>query len=389
MLQSLSLLLFVLSALGLVALLIQALAVRAHLRRPLARPKQVRGVSILKPLCGLDDDLEATLEHFARLPWPELELLLGVKDTDDAAFPIARRIASRFPSRVRVVLQRGAPVMNPKVNQLITLAKAARFDLLMVSDSNALVEADAISELVAHFEDPRVGCVANPVTGRGHQTLGALLDNLHLATFLGPGQIGAKLTSDRDVVIGKSMTLRRDVLEAMGGFAMFGDYAAEDFAIGMAVRHQGLRNVIATSPVWNIAVRRTVRSFFDRYRRWAVLQRTGVTLPTYLAQGLLNPAPLALLGWVLSPSMTGALVVAGVMLTRLATDLWAAKALQLSPRTSAIWSASLVKDALLFLAWAEGLARRTIVWRGNRLEVAEGGRLVRHALSGEVLEGAR
>lgn len=389
MLQSLSLLLFVLSALGLVALLVQALAVRAHLRRPLASPKQVRGVSILKPLCGLDDDLEATLEHFARLPWPELELLLGVKDPDDAAYPLARRIASRFPARVRVIVQRGAPVMNPKVNQLITLAKGARYDLLMVSDSNALVEADAIAELVAHFEDPQVGCVANPVTGRGHQTLGALLDNLHLATFLGPGQIGAKLTSDRDVVIGKSMTLRRDVLEAMGGFAMFGDYAAEDFAIGMAVRHQGLRNVIATSPVWNIALRRTVGSFFDRYRRWAVLQRTGVTLPTYLAQGLLNPTPIALAACVVAPSTTAGLTLLFVALVRLATDLWAARAMQLSPRSSVLVGASLVKDALLFLAWAEGLVRRTIVWRGNRLEVAEGGRLVRHALSGEVLEGAR
>ncbi len=387
-LQILSFVLLALAAFGVFALSVQAIATHLHVRRPPRVPRAVRGVSILKPLCGLDDELERTLEHFATLSWPASELLLGVKDTDDAAFPLAHALARRFPERVRVVVQRGSPAMNPKVNQLITLARAARFDLLMVSDSNAIIEAGALDEIVAHFEDPTVGCVANPVSGRGHQTLGALLDNLHLASFLGPGQIAAKAFG-RDVIIGKSMTLRRDVLEAMGGFARFGDHAAEDFALGVAVSQHGFRNVIARHPVWNVAVHRGVRSFFDRYRRWAVLQRTGVTLPTSLAQGLLNPWPLSVLAWAASPGLQSASACAAVLVARIVIDVSSARAMQLTPLRAHVVPALVVKDVLIFLAWFEGLFRRTIWWRGNRLVVAPGGLLLRPAVASESLEGAR
>ncbi len=388
MLQTLSFVVLSLAAFGVFALSVQAIATQLHLRRAPRVARAVRGVSILKPLCGLDDELEKTLEHFATLPWPAYELLLGVKDTEDAAFPLAHALARRFPARVRVIVQRGAPAMNPKVNQLITLAKAARFELLMVSDSNAIIDSSALDEVVAHFEDPTVGCVANPVSGRGHQTLGALLDNLHLASFLGPGQIAAKALG-KDFVIGKSMTLRRDVLEVMGGFARFGDCAAEDFALGVAVTRLGLRNVIARHPVWNVAVHRSVRSFFDRYRRWAVLQRTGVSLTTYLAQGLLNPWPIAVLGWALAPTASAALACALVLAGRIVLDVFSARAMGLNPLSAQLVPAVVVKDLLLVMAWFEGLFRRTIWWRGNRLEVAEGGLLLRPAIDNDALEGAR
>lgn len=377
------------SIVGVLALTVQALAVLRARRTPVPRPKAPTGLSVLKPLCGLDEALEQNLEHFARMTGPTVELLLGVKDVDDPAFQVARRVAQRFPGHVHVVVQRGAPVMNPKVNQLVTLAKAARFELLMVSDSNAWLDPEALDEVRAHFDDPTVGCVANPVSGRGHESVGALMDNLHLAAGIGAGQLAAKRLVDVDLVVGKSMTLKRDVLESMGGFAAFGDYAAEDFAIAQAVRHQGLRNVIASNPVWNVAVRRSVRSFFERYRRWAVLQRTGVSLPVSLAHGLVNPWPLSLIGWALAPSPEAALVSVAVLSARLGLDLLAAHLMQFSPVTPATALLVPMKDVLLFLAWVEALFRRSILWRGNRLEVEPGGKLVRPRLTGLAPEGAR
>jgi len=385
----LSVVCFVLAGAGLSLLLAQLLAVRWYLSRPLPVPTATPGFSVLKPLCGLDDELEQNLRAFAALEWPRVEVLLGVKDLDDAAFPLARRMARAFPERFRVVVQRGAPANNPKVNQLITLEREARFELLMVSDSNAVLGPHALAEIAALFEDPSVGCVANPVSGRGHQTFGALLDNLHLAAFLGAGQIGAKVGADRDFIVGKSMTLRRELLRAMGGFGAFGDFAAEDFAIGQAVRALGLRNVIAQHPVWNVAVNRTVGSFFERYRRWAILQRTGVSFVHYVTQVVLNPWPLALLGALLMPSAETFAAVGFIFLLRAALDGLCAHRLQLRPSSPALIPAVAVKDLLLLMAFIEGLFRRTIRWRGNRLVVAQGGRLVRPAVAGEALEGAR
>src|SRR5262252_640942 len=104
------------AGIGCVLLLIQIGALVIHLRKPaLARPAWAPSISILKPLCGLEDDLELHLEQFAQLPYPRYELLLGVKDANDAAFGLARKMAARHPRRVRVVLQRGEPGLNPKV----------------------------------------------------------------------------------------------------------------------------------------------------------------------------------------------------------------------------------------------------------------------------------
>jgi ceramide glucosyltransferase len=377
------------AALGVLTLFGELVVIALARRRPVPRATTTQGLSILKPMCGVDDGLEHTLEHFARMTGPSVELLLGVKDLEDPAFPIARRVAARFPDTVRVVPQRGSPVMNPKVNQLITLTKAARFELLMVSDSNAFLAPEALDEIQAHFEDPRVACVANPLSGKGHRSFGALLDNLHLAAFVGAGQIAAKVVADRDLVIGKSMTLRRSVLERLGGFGAFGDYAAEDFAIGQAVRHQGLRTVVAAHPVWNVAVRRSVKSFFDRYRRWAVLQRTNVSLPTYLGQAFFNPWPLAVLAWVAQPSIPTTVGLAVILLLRIALDLGTARVMNLEPIPARAALVVPLKDVLLFLAWVEALFRRTILWRGNQLQVAPGGKLVRPAIDGLATEGAR
>src|SRR5439155_12021378 len=122
-----------------------------------------RGISILKPLCGLDDDLVANLESFVAIDYAPYEVLLGVRDRHDAAYPIALALARRFPRRVRVVLQRGAPGLNPKVNQLATLARAARYEIVVVSDSNVRVPDGYLDEIAAHLEDPRVGLVTHPI----------------------------------------------------------------------------------------------------------------------------------------------------------------------------------------------------------------------------------
>src|SRR5262245_44502238 len=94
-----------LGALGLSVLAVQWLAVRRHLRAPAPVPDRNPAISILKPLCGVDDDLLSNIECFATLPYPDFEVLLGVKDTRDAAWPVARAAAERWPARVRVLVQ--------------------------------------------------------------------------------------------------------------------------------------------------------------------------------------------------------------------------------------------------------------------------------------------
>ena len=51
-------------------------------------------VSIVKPLCGLDDELEQNLESFFELDYPDYEILFSFASEDDPAFAVARRVAN-------------------------------------------------------------------------------------------------------------------------------------------------------------------------------------------------------------------------------------------------------------------------------------------------------
>ncbi|WP_224249461.1 ceramide glucosyltransferase [Hyalangium gracile] len=374
-----SLVLLAAASVGLVALAVQLVYVLRHRREcPLPRSEGAArpGISILKPLCGVDDDLEANLEQFASLDYPSYEVLLGVKDMRDPAYAVARAAVARWPQVMRLVLQEGEPGLNPKVNQLVTLSSEARYDLWVISDSNVRVAPGYLDGIADGFEDPTVGCVTHPIGGIGEQTLGSLLDNLHLASSAAAGVIAAKRLADKDIVVGKSMALRREDVEALGGFFSVKDVLAEDFVIGQWVtRRLGKRVHVATTPVFNVSLRKCVGAFFKRYVRWSVIHHSSVGTMTYLAQGLLNPVPLALLAALLEPGMPAFAAVAALAMTKAAIDVTVFRMLRPEPVSWRTVPAVLIKDALLFVAWCNGLFSRTVDWRGTRLRVLPGTRL--------------
>jgi ceramide glucosyltransferase len=381
--HALSLALLALAALGTFALGVQLFFVLRHrwtsarLLTPVSGGGPV-GISILKPLCGVDDDLETNLARFATLGYPEYEVVLGVKDTRDPAYAVACEAVARWPHVMRLELQHGEPGLNPKVNQLITLAGAARHDLLVISDSNTRVGPDYLEEIARTFEDPTVGVISHPVSGIGEQTLGSLMDNLYQCTSAGAGQIAAKQAADQDIVVGKSMAMRREDVEALGGFYSVRNVLAEDYVIGRWMTQRlGKRAVVARSPVYNVSRKKSVLAFFKRYVRWSIIHHTCIPTPVYLAQSLLNPLPWALLGALLSPSVLAFGVLGAVTVAKLLHDVTVFNALR--PEQAASWRtvpAVLLKDVLLFAAWTNGLFARSVDWRGNKLRVLAGSRLV-------------
>ena len=167
-------------ALGLLVALIQALAQRALIQAPTPpMPRELPAISILKPLKGVDTDLEENLRSLFRLRYPAFEIILGTEDPDDPALPIAWRVAAEFP-RVRSVILSGAtPIgFNPKVNNLASLASGARHSLLLISDSNVRVPDDHLRDLVAHRALAGGGLTWSLFRGVGGQGLGGMLESL-------------------------------------------------------------------------------------------------------------------------------------------------------------------------------------------------------------------
>jgi len=370
--------LFAVALLGILLVFLQLVILRRHASSARPEASHLAGVSVLKPLCGVDEDLWKNLEVFAALDYPRYEVLLGVRDPSDPAWPVAAAAAARWPDRFRLVRQRGEPGLNPKVNQLITLAAAARHDILVISDSNVRVQPDYLREIAWHLQSEDVGLVTHPIVGVEERSIGALFDNLHLASSVTPGMVAAKCLARRDVVVGKSMALRRRDVDSLGGFESVKDVLAEDYVLGLKVTAElGKRVAMAVVPVENVNRTRPLREFLGRYTRWCTMQRKIAGSAVYGSQLVLNPVVVAAMAAALSPNLSSALLFAAVCALKALMDDAAARTLR---GVGFPWRSLLLvpaKDLLFAVAWARGFVKNTVDWRGHRLRVLAGSALAR------------
>jgi ceramide glucosyltransferase len=202
----------------------------------------------------------------------------------------------QLPTRVSV--GEDESLENPKVALLERMSWHSDGDWVVVSDSNVRVPPDYVRDALAHAA-PDVGLITHLVAGCGGRSFGSLAENLQLNCFVAPALCGVRFLAGQVCVIGKSMFLRREALQKIGGFQSAGHFLAEDYVIGQAIVRAGYRVVIAAQPVpawhegWSLG------RFVSRHLRWAVMRRS-VSRSAYVVELLLNPAPILLLLWLLS-----------------------------------------------------------------------------------------
>jgi ceramide glucosyltransferase len=333
-------------------------------------------VSVLKPLAGRDDDLDANLESFARLEYPSFEILLGVASADDAAFPAARAFAARHPELdVKLCVTDPDAAMNPKVAQLVGLRAMASGEVLVISDSNVRVRPCYLGSMVGGLEDPNVGMVWSAFSGEGERTLGAALENLQICASTMPGIVALNSVSRRTLVVGKSMAFRAKDLDPMGGFGSVGDVLAEDYVLGQRFLDAGFRIHTSLDLVENRNTTGTLATMVDRHTRWAKLRRS--LLPQgFLFEPLMTPLLVATLGLVAAPSGETALAFGAACLVQTLGAMFAVYVAR--GRWLHWWYAPLeiVRSYALALCWARACVSRRIAWRGHPFTLQAGSVIV-------------
>ena len=111
---------------------------------------------------------------------------------------------------------------------------------MVVSDSNVRVGDDYVRDALSHAA-PDVGLITHLVAGCGGRSFAAFAENLQLNCFVAPAICGVRFLAGRICVIGKSMFLRREALEQIGGFQSAGHVLAEDYMLGQAIVQAGYR----------------------------------------------------------------------------------------------------------------------------------------------------
>jgi ceramide glucosyltransferase len=324
-------------------------------------------VSILKPLAGGDDDLEQNLESFARLRG-SYEVLLGVASALDPAVAIAERVARRHPGVFRVLVTDPDDAMNPKVAQLVGLARASSGQLLVVSDSNVRARPDYLEQLAGASFDDEVGLVSCLVAGVGEKTVGAALENAILGAHVAPGVAAAYACTGRAITIGKSLAISRAALDRVGGFEAFASVLAEDHALARRVASAGLKVRLVTVAVENVNSTCSMRRSIERHGRWAKIRRamapSGFALELFLHPIAISTAALAV-----APTKTQALLLAAAIV--LQTLLSRARIARLRGSAPALRYApvEVLASYVLVFSWLRACVSRRVEWRGHPFRV--------------------
>jgi len=237
-------------------------------------PHGTSPVSVLKPVLGHHDELEANLESFCVQSHPQYELIVGAADSNDPALAVARRVRDRHPEvAFKIVSGQWSNGSNPKVRNLRNLLAHARYPTVLVSDGDVRVDPEYLSIMAGAIEQPNVGLVSNLIVGEGERTLGAAAENAQFNGFIAASTAAAALIARHPIVVGKSMLFRRDALTNAGGFAAAANVLAEDYLLGRAVAQAGYQVRVLGHCVRAISCQRSLPRMVQRQLRWAQIRR--------------------------------------------------------------------------------------------------------------------
>ena len=351
------------------------LTILAAVRYRAVRPPELRGatpISVLKPLAGLDDGLEANLRTFFEQSYPRFELLFAVRSPDDPAIAVVERLRTRYPGvPSRLIVVGEPPYPNAKVYSLDRMLAAAEHDLLVMADSDIRVTPDMLSTIAAEFQDERLGLATCPYRAGPGRSFWSTLEAIGLNTEFIGGVLVARMLDGMKFALGPTIAARRQTLARIGGFDAVKDYLAEDFVMGKLAAERG-DGVILSSYVIEHAIGAQPFAANMRHRlRWN--RSTRRSRPWgYIGQVFTNPLPPALVLCAVKPEWWPVLAV--TVLFRAAAGWATAGHVLRDPLTRRLWWLTPLQDIASFLVWLAGFFGNTIVWRGRKYYLLPDGR---------------
>jgi ceramide glucosyltransferase len=338
-------------------------------RRRKDAPHDHAGVSIVRPVCGIENHGEETLRSGFLLDYPNYEIIFCAAAAHDPVVPVVQALIAEHPEvPAQLLIGNDAISDNPKLNNVCKGWRAAEHDWLIMADSNVLMPRDYIRRLLATWRAD-TGLVASPPIGSRSDGFAAELECAFLNTYQARWQYVADSVGF-GFAQGKTMLYRKRDIEAAGGIRQLGNEPAEDAATTKIVRAAGLRVRLVDAPFEQPLGHRRAADVWARQRRWARL-RTASFKEFYLLEALAGGAlPLALAADVVVALCLPLLVVllpfviwygAEAMLAYLAG--W-----HLGWRSPFAW---MVRDLLLPLLWILGWLGTGVTWRGHHISTVE------------------
>lgn len=335
------------------------------------RPKSLllhkhEGVSLVRPVCGLESHIEDTLSSSFRQNHTNYEVIFCVASENDPALPLLNALILRYSCiEARILVGDAQISQNPKLNNMAKSWSVARHNLIVFADSNLLLEPDYCSRVQSAFADSLVAVVSSPPVGDQAEGFWGEVECAMLNTHAARWQFAAS-AAGLNFAQGKTLAFRRDAFDGDLMHALACE-PAEDAAATKLVHANGRKLSVLAPPFTHPVGMRSARAFWDRHVRWARLRRA--TFPVIFAlEAICGIFPAILLLSLSSVFSLGQLVV----VTVLAVFIWYgaefALARVLGWRTNRWFlPACLVRDAMLPVFYVAAWRSGGFEWRGNKM----------------------
>jgi ceramide glucosyltransferase len=326
-------------------------------------------ISILKPLSGLDLDLESNLRTFFEQDYPSFEILFAVKHVDDPAAAVVEKLQreySHVPSQLLITGE--PPYPNAKVFSLDRMMTAAANDLLVMSDSDIRVTPALLPTVAAEFQETSLGVSTCPYRAVAGASFWSRLEAIGMNTDFLAGILVARMLAGMQFAVGPTIVARKKVLTSIGGFDRLKDYLAEDFVMGKFAAEAGHGVALSSYVIEHHIGSSDWRENAAHRLRWTRSTRRSRPLG-YLGQLFTMPVPLALLVCVVHPAYWPVLPVT-LILRGLAAYVVSSSVL----KAKLNWLLLPMEDLIGFCFWIAGFFGTTITWRGRKYFLQTDGR---------------
>lgn len=335
-------------------------------------PSRYPPVTLLKPLHLDEPRLRQNLESFCRQDYPApLQIVFGVQDPLDPAAKIVDELKRDHPELdIELVIDTRIYGTNRKVSNLINLVGRAKYDVLILSDSDIEAGLDYLPTVTASLEQANGGAVSCLYSGFALDNIWSRLVAMGINYQFIPNVLFGTTVGLAAPCFGSTIALRKDLLRRIGGMEAFSNLLADDYEIGRAVRERGYRTTLAPVVVAHTCIERTGHEMFAHELRWARTIRL-LNLRGHWGTIVTHALPLALLGIVLSGfTAFAATVLAAALAARLAVKWRMDRVLGTSAGPA--WLLPL-RDVLSFAIFLGSLFGGNVRWRGSRFLVAPDG----------------
>ena len=332
-------------------------------------------VTILKPLCGIDQGTYTNLASFCQQNYPQYQIIFSVRSSTAPSIEVIEKLIQQFPEiDINLLVKDQIIGANLKISNLANAVTIAKYDILVIADSDIRVGSEYLKTVIQPLQDQKVGVVTCLYRSTA-QGIATILEAICTATDFQVGILVSKQLEGIKFALGSTIVIRKTTLTKIGGFAAVADYLADDYQLGYLPTQIGEKVVLSNYIVEHGLGHSSLLDSINRQIRWARCIRVSrpwgyggliFTFGTISSLLLLITNSGSIFSWlVFSITFSMRLIMAWLIGGKLLNDSVTKKYFWLIP----------FADIVRFIIWCCGFFGNTIKWRGTKFKLVKDGKL--------------